>query len=84
MSVLEHALVYQKKAHKVSDLEVENTKLRETLAEYNHEFAEVRNQGEEKRHIYSTIHAVPRQHFIYILKRTFWDVSCVLVMVKDA
>ena len=42
---LEHALEIQKKARKASDLELENKKLRETLAEYNNEFAEVKNQG---------------------------------------
>lgn len=42
---LEHALEIQKKARKASDLELENKKLRETLDEYNNEFAEVKNQG---------------------------------------
>ena len=45
-AVLEHALELQKRAHKAQDLEIENKKLRETLDEYNHEFAEVKNQGE--------------------------------------
>jgi len=43
-SVLEHALELQKKCYKMQDLDLENTKLRETLAEYNSEFAEVKNQ----------------------------------------
>lgn len=43
-SVLEHALELQKRAHKAQDLEIENKKLRETLDEYNNEFAEVKNQ----------------------------------------
>lgn len=43
--VLEYALQIQKKAHRVSDLEIENKQLRDTLEEYNHEFAEVKNQG---------------------------------------
>jgi len=30
---------------RLSDFEIENTKLRETLAEYNSEFAEVKSQG---------------------------------------
>ena len=58
---LEYAQNLQKRAEKVSDLEVENQKLRETLGkqralfaqiagllfpdEYNHEFADVKNQG---------------------------------------
>jgi homeobox protein cut-like len=42
--VLDHCLDIQKKAHKAQDLELENKKLRETLEEYNHEFAEVKNQ----------------------------------------
>ena len=46
VGVLEHAQDIQKKAHKAQDLEIENQKLRETLQEYNHEFAEVKNQGE--------------------------------------
>ncbi|ESO97743.1 hypothetical protein LOTGIDRAFT_103741 [Lottia gigantea] len=44
VSALEHALQIQKKAHRVQDLEIENKQLRETLDEYNHEFAEVKNQ----------------------------------------
>lgn len=43
--VLEYAQQLQKKAHRVQDLEIENKQLRETLDEYNHEFAEVKNQG---------------------------------------
>lgn len=42
--VLEYALQVQKRAQRVQDLEIENKQLRETLAEYNHEFAEVKNQ----------------------------------------
>ncbi|XP_022344162.1 homeobox protein cut-like 1 isoform X3 [Crassostrea virginica] len=42
--VLDYALQIQKKAHRVSDLEIENKQLRDTLEEYNHEFAEVKNQ----------------------------------------
>ena len=61
MPALEYAQNLQKRAEKVSDLEVENQKLRETLGrnrplffhlnhpffvdEYNHEFADVKNQG---------------------------------------
>ncbi|CAF3668670.1 unnamed protein product [Rotaria sordida] len=41
---LEYAQTLQRRAEKVSDLEVENQKLRETLDEYNHEFADVKNQ----------------------------------------
>ncbi|XP_060594772.1 homeobox protein cut-like 1 isoform X5 [Ruditapes philippinarum] len=44
VSVLEYAQQIQKKAHRVGDLEIENKQLRETLDEYNHEFAEVKNQ----------------------------------------
>ncbi|XP_045173735.1 homeobox protein cut-like 1 isoform X4 [Mercenaria mercenaria] len=44
VQVLEYALQIQKKAHRVGDLEIENKQLRETLDEYNHEFAEVKNQ----------------------------------------
>ena len=42
----EQALTCHKTATKVSDYEIENQKLRETLAEYNSEFAEVKNQGQ--------------------------------------
>ena len=38
-------MTHQKSATRLSDIEIENTKLRETLAEYNNEFAEVKNQG---------------------------------------
>ncbi|UJR22316.1 hypothetical protein I4U23_025378 [Adineta vaga] len=41
---LEYAQSLQRRSEKVSDLEVENQKLRETLDEYNHEFADVKNQ----------------------------------------
>ncbi|XP_041349034.1 homeobox protein cut-like 1 isoform X2 [Gigantopelta aegis] len=44
VSALEYAIQIQKKAHRVTDLEIENKQLRETLEEYNHEFAEVKNQ----------------------------------------
>ncbi|XP_052824317.1 protein CASP [Octopus bimaculoides] len=42
--ILEHAISIQKKAQKVQDFEIENKQLRETLTDYNHEFAEVKNQ----------------------------------------
>lgn len=45
VSVLEYATTIQKKAQRVVDLEIENKQLRDTLDEYNHEFAEVKNQG---------------------------------------
>ena len=45
--VLEHGLNTQKRAQKATDLEIENQKLRETLDEYNQEFAEVKNQGKQ-------------------------------------
>ncbi|XP_063722033.1 protein CASP-like isoform X2 [Symsagittifera roscoffensis] len=41
---LEFVQSIQTKASKVADLELENGKLRETLSEYNKEFAEVKNQ----------------------------------------
>ncbi len=44
---LESALQWQKKAQRVTDLEVENANFRETLEQYNAEFAEVKNQGTE-------------------------------------
>ncbi|XP_041456465.1 homeobox protein cut-like 1 isoform X1 [Lytechinus variegatus] len=43
-SVLEYCVNLQKRAQKAQDLEIENQKLRETLEEYNKEFAEVKNQ----------------------------------------
>ena len=45
---LESAVTYQKKSQRAEDLEIENLKLRETLDEYNHEFAEVKNQGQSR------------------------------------
>ena len=41
---LDQAEVYHKKNQRLNDVETENQKLRETLAEYNKEFAEVKNQ----------------------------------------
>lgn len=38
-------MAHQKSATRLSDIEIENSKLRETLAEYNSEFAEVKSQG---------------------------------------
>ncbi|KAL8619072.1 hypothetical protein ACOMHN_019344 [Nucella lapillus] len=43
--VLEQAVQFQKRAQRVSDLEITNKQLRDTLDDYNHEFAEVKNQG---------------------------------------
>ncbi|PIK56943.1 putative homeobox protein cut-like 1 isoform X5 [Apostichopus japonicus] len=43
-SSLEYGMNQQKRAQKAQDLEIENQKLRETLDEYNKEFAEVKNQ----------------------------------------
>ena len=43
--MFEQAEVQQKKLVSAQDLEIENKKLRETLAEYNTEFAHVKNQG---------------------------------------
>lgn len=43
-NALLQAEVHQKKNHKLNDLEIENAKLRDTLAEYHKEFAEVKNQ----------------------------------------
>ena len=45
VAVLEQALQAQKRAQRVADLEIENKQLRETLDDYNNEFAEVKNQG---------------------------------------
>lgn len=43
--VLELAQQLQLKLQRMHDIETENTKLRETLEDYNKEFAEVKNQG---------------------------------------
>lgn len=44
VQALENLQRLQKKAERVQDLEIENKQLRETLDEYNAEFAEVKNQ----------------------------------------
>lgn len=44
--VLELAQQLQLKLQRMHDIETENTKLRETLEDYNKEFAEVKNQGQ--------------------------------------
>ena len=44
VSALDQAEVYYKKNQRLHDVETENQKLRETLTEYNKEFAEVKNQ----------------------------------------
>lgn len=44
--VLDLAQQLQLKLQRMHDIETENTKLRETLEDYNKEFAEVKNQGE--------------------------------------
>ena len=49
---LEYALQIKKKAQRVQDLETENKQLRDTLAEYNHEFAEVKNQGDKTKMLF--------------------------------
>ena len=43
--MFEQALQVLRRAQKVSDLEIENKQLRETLHDYNTEFADVKNQG---------------------------------------
>lgn len=48
---LDHALSLQKKAQRAKDLEIENKQLRETLEEYNNEFAEIKNQGKHYQHL---------------------------------
>ena len=52
--VLELAQQLQLKLQRMHDIETENTKLRETLEDYNKEFAEVKNQGQ--RQIYAKTH----------------------------
>lgn len=44
VAILEQTVQAQKRAQRVSDLEIENKQLRETLEDYNNEFAEVKNQ----------------------------------------
>uniref|UniRef100_H2Z2L7 Protein CASP n=1 Tax=Ciona savignyi TaxID=51511 RepID=H2Z2L7_CIOSA len=44
VAALEQAEAYQRKNQRLNDVEMENAKLRETLDEYNKEFAEVKNQ----------------------------------------
>lgn len=46
--VLELAQQLQLKLQRMHDIETENTKLRETLEDYNKEFAEVKNQGQRR------------------------------------
>lgn len=51
--VLELAQQLQLKLQRMHDIETENTKLRETLEEYNKEFAEVKNQGQRRDNVQS-------------------------------
>jgi len=44
VAVLDQAESYQRKNQRLNDIETENQKLRDTLTEYNKEFAEVKNQ----------------------------------------
>lgn len=44
LPILEQSVVQQQKVSKLQDYEIENKQLRETLEEYNTEFAEVKNQ----------------------------------------
>jgi homeobox protein cut-like len=64
VSVLEYAQQIQKKAHRVGDLEIENKQLRETLDEYNHEFAEVKNQGMTVIHVIGVSLLTFKHHYI--------------------
>lgn len=45
VSALDLGQQLQLKVQRLHDIETENQKLRETLEEYNKEFAEVKNQG---------------------------------------
>lgn len=44
LPILEQSVIQQQKVSKLQDYEIENKQLRETLEEYNSEFAEVKNQ----------------------------------------
>lgn len=46
----------QLKVQRMHDIETENQKLRETLEEYNKEFAEVKNQGRLQPHYQLLMH----------------------------
>uniref|UniRef100_A0A0L8GLG5 Protein CASP n=1 Tax=Octopus bimaculoides TaxID=37653 RepID=A0A0L8GLG5_OCTBM len=65
--ILEHAISIQKKAQKVQDFEIENKQLRETLTDYNHEFAEEKekeiqkNFAEKERQLQETQLAVAKK-----------------------
>lgn len=48
MPALDLGQQLQLKVQRLHDIETENQKLRETLEEYNKEFAEVKNQGRWK------------------------------------
>ena len=50
--VLEQAVSQQQKLRTLQDLEVENKQLRETLNDYNTEFAQVKNQGWQRQHVF--------------------------------
>lgn len=64
--VLELAQQLQLKLQRMHDIETENAKLRETLEDYNKEFAEVKNQGLSQD--------ACRSHFPTFRRGT--DVSC--------
>ena len=49
--MLEQCVTDQQRFNTLQDVELENTKLRETLDEYNKEFAHVKNQGMEDIHV---------------------------------
>lgn len=55
----------QLKVQRMHDIETENQKLRETLEEYNKEFAEVKNQGRLQMCVFTS--------FYCILKFKPWD-----------
>lgn len=48
----------QLKVQRMHDIETENQKLRETLEEYNKEFAEVKNQGMLRMYSSITFHCI--------------------------
>ena len=50
MPLLELTIGLQTKAARMQDVDLEVKQLRETLAEYNEEFRQVRNQGKKNQH----------------------------------
>ncbi len=73
---LESVNQLQKKVVRLSEFELENKQLRDTLEEYNQEFASVKNQGNYKVACYMYCCFAAYNHFICTeIQNGVWEIN---------